>query len=272
MHDAMAGRELTRSDLRVPRLATTDLTGRTVVEVASIGKHLLTRIEGNLTLHTHFAMEGSWHLYRIGEPWRGGPAFQVRVVLENAEWQAVGYRLAVVELVASDRESDIVGHLGPDLLDDTAWDETEALRRLSARCDREIGPALLDQRNLAGIGNLYKTEALFLSGVTPWTTVADIADLAKLVGRARRLMLINRDRWEQSTTGSLRRGESHWVFERAGKPCRRCGMRIAEAMQGEPGFERICYWCPRCQAGPAPDPGYGRNRRPTRAGPGRYSG
>ncbi len=148
------------------------------------------------------------------------------------------------------------------------------MRRLVVEPEREIGTALLDQRNLAGIGNLYKTEALFLHGITPWTTVADVPDLAGLVRRARRLLLANRDRWEQATTGSLRRGEHHWVFERSGLPCRRCGSPVLEAMQGDAGRQRVCYWCPYCQVGPAATPTTparrragspaGRNRSPAR--------
>jgi endonuclease-8 len=253
MHDALAGRALTRSDFRVPALATTDLRSRDVLEVTARGKHLLTRIDGGLTLHTHFMMDGSWHLYRPTSTWTGGPAWQVRVVLVNDEWQAVGYRLPVVELLETAREHDAVGHLGPDLLG-ADWDEATALRRLAADPTREIGPALLDQRNLAGIGNLYKTEALFLGGVTPWTPVSDEPDLQRLVRRARRLLMANRERWEQTTTGSLRRGEHHWVFERGGSPCRRCGTRIRQAMQGEPPYQRVCYWCPTCQRGPSPPP------------------
>ena len=260
MHEALAGRELTRSDFRVPALATVDLTGRTVLEVVPRGKHLLTRLSGGSTLHTHFRMEGSWHLYRPGDRWRGGPAWQVRVVLENAQWQAVGYRLPVVELLATDAESGVVGHLGPDLLAED-WDPAEALRRLRADPSREIGPALLDQRNLAGLGNLYRTEALFLQGVTPWTAVADVPDLPALVEKGRRLMLANRGRWEQSTTGLLRRGQTHWVFERSGQACRRCGTPIAIAEQGAAPYARLSYWCPRCQLGPAAAPAPGAAHR-----------
>ena len=251
MHQALAGRVLTRSDFRVPQLATTDLAGRQVLEVVPRGKHLLTRIEGDLTLHTHFRMDGTWHLYSPGDRWTGGPDWQVRVVLANAERVAVGYRLPVVELLPTDREGQAVGHLGPDVLDD-AFDQAEALRRLSADPDREIGLALLDQRVLAGLGNLYRTEVLFLTGLTPWTRVADVPDLPALVRRSRRLMLANRGHWEQSTTGSLRAGQDHWVFERSGKPCRRCGSRIAVAEQGDAPYQRLTYWCPRCQLGPAP--------------------
>ena len=260
LHEALAGRVLTRTDFRVPQLATTDLSGRTVLEVVPRGKHLLTRLEGGLTLHTHFRMDGTWHLYRPGDRWSGGPQWQVRTVLENAEWQAVGYRLPVVELLATEGEEGAVGHLGPDVLGPD-WDLDEAVRRLLAQPDREIGLALLDQRNLAGLGNLYRTEVLFLRGITPWVPVADVPDLPALVSTGRRLMTANRGHWEQSTTGSLRRGEHHWVFERAGRPCRRCGTRVVSAEQGEAPYARLSYWCPSCQRGPAPPPA----RTPRRA-------
>ena len=261
MREALAGQVLTKTDFRVPQLATTDLSGREVVDVVPRGKHLLTRIEGGITLHTHFRMDGTWHLYRHGDRWTGGADWQVRVVLENAQWQAVGYRLPVVDLLVTDDEDTVVGHLGPDVLGPD-WDLAEALRRLRVAPDAEIGLALLDQRNLAGLGNLYRTEVLFLRGLTPWITVSDVPDLPALVEKGRRLMLANRGHWEQSTTGALRRGENHWVFERAGRPCRRCGTRILSAEQGAAPYARLSYWCPRCQRGPAPTPTTDRRHRP----------
>ena len=249
MDEALAGRVLVRSDFRVPQLATTDLTGRTVLEVVPRGKHLLTRIEGGLTLHTHFRMDGSWHLYAPGTRWTGGPDFQVRVVLEVAGRVAVGYRLPVVELVETAREDEVVGHLGPDLLAEQP-DLDRATANLWGRGDDEVGMALLDQRLLAGLGNLYRCEVLFLQGLSPWLPVADVPDLARLVARSRRLMWANRERPEQSTTGSLRRGQDHWVFERSGRPCRRCGTRVRSTEQGVAPRRRLTYWCTRCQPGP----------------------
>lgn len=267
LRTVLAGRALTRSEFRVPQLATTDLTGRRVLAVEARGKHLLTRLEGDVTLHTHFRMDGSFRLFRPTARWTGGPAWQVRVVLANAEWVAVGYRLPVVELVPTDSEADVVGHLGPDVLGDD-WNLDRALARLRAQPHREIGTALLDQRNLAGLGNLYRTEALYLRGISPWLAVQEIADLDALVALGRRLMLANRGRWEQSTTGARARGASHHVFERQGQACRRCGTTIRVARQGESGTARVTYWCPSCQPGTAPT---GSARRPIRAGGPRYT-
>jgi formamidopyrimidine-DNA glycosylase len=259
LHDALAGRPLTHSDFRVPQLATTDLTGRVVHEVVSRGKHLLTRIDEDLTLHTHFRMDGTWHLYRPGDRWRGGPDWQVRVLLANADWQAVGYRLPVVELLAREDEAAAVGHLGPDILG-SDWDRDEAVRRVASRPDRELGQALLDQRNLAGIGNLYKTEACFLAGLSPWTRVGAVPDVGAVIDIAARLLTINRDHPWQTTTGVDRRGHQHWAFERSGKPCLRCRTPISLAEQGDPPYQRLAYWCRKCQPGPAPQP----IRRPAR--------
>ncbi|WP_222267918.1 DNA-formamidopyrimidine glycosylase family protein [Modestobacter marinus] len=247
MHTALAGATLRRAELRVPQLAAVDLAGATVTEVVPRGKHMLIRLADGRTLRTHYRMDGSWHIYRPGTRWHGGPAFAVRAVLATEEWECVGYRLHDMALVATADEDQLVGHLGPDVLGPD-WDLDEALRRLLNHPDEQIGVALLDQRNLAGIGNLYKVEALFLTGVHPWTRVADVADLAGVVNRARTLMLANRHRPEQSTTGSTRHGEDHWVAGRKGRPCRRCGTRILLGDQGPDTQERVTWWCPRCQA------------------------
>jgi endonuclease-8 len=251
MNTALAGATLRRGELRVPQLAAVDLAGATVREVAPRGKHMLIRLADGRTLRTHFRMDGSWHIYRPGTRWRGGPAFSVRAVLTTDQWECVGYRLHDVALVRTEHEDQLVGHLGPDVLGPD-WDLDEALRRLRSHPDEDIGVALLDQRNLAGIGNLYKVESLFLCGVHPWTRVADVPDLAGLVERARTLMLANRDHPEQSTTGDLRRGQDHWVAGRKGRPCRRCGTPILLGDQGPDLQERVTWWCPSCQAARSP--------------------
>jgi endonuclease-8 len=247
LHAALAGRVLTRSDFRVPRYATTDLAGRGVADTVSRGKHLLTRVDGGITVHTHLRMDGSWRISRPG----GFPPrdHRVRLVLANQDWQATGYRLGVVEVLRTDREHQLLGHLGPDLLGPD-WDAAEAVRRLMLAPDRPIAEALLDQANLAGIGNLYKAEVLFLRGVNPWRTVAGAGDLTAMVGLARQLLEANKDRPGQVTTGNPARGEETWVYGRAGRPCRRCAGRILAEGYGSYGnatAERITFWCPTCQ-------------------------
>ncbi len=213
---ALAGQELTKTDFRVPRFATVDLAGRNLEEVVARGKHLLFRIDGGVTLHTHYKMDGSWHLYRGGERWRG-PAFQVRAVLETAQWVAVGFRLAITELIARDEEITRVGHLGPDLLGPD-WNQAEVLRRMSERADDALGEVLLDQRVLAGIGNVYRSEICFLRGVHPLTPVGEVPDLKAVIALSKKLLEANRTSGMQITTGDPRPGRERWVYGRAGSP------------------------------------------------------
>jgi endonuclease-8 len=256
---ALSGQTLVRGELRHPRLVEHDLAGRTVLDVASVGKHLFTRFDDGRSLHSHLRMDGSWHLYRPGMAWQR-PAYQARAVLETAGRTAVGFSLHDLELLPTGDEDRLVGHLGPDLLD-PAWDAAhaaEALRRFSARGSSELGLVLLEQRVMAGVGNLYKTEVCFLLGLSPWTLVQDVPDPAAAIALSRELLLRNADRPQQSTTGELARGRQHWVFGRGGQRCRRCGTRIRTAEQGDGVYARIAYWCPACQPGPSPTP-----RRPS---------
>jgi endonuclease VIII len=266
MHTALAGSTLRRGEFRLPQLAALDLTGSTVTEVVPRGKHLLIRLGDGRTLRTHFRMDGSWHIYRPGTKWRGGPGYDVRVVLATDQWECVGYRLHDVEIVPTADEDRLVGHLGPDVLGPD-WDLDEALRRLRAQPDEQIGVAILDQRNLAGIGNLYKVETLFICRVHPWARVADVENLEAVVTKARTLMLANRHHPEQSTTGSTRRGEDHWVAGRKGKPCRRCGTPILLGEQGPTTQERVTWWCPTCQAARSPIDPLARTGEPGRPQP-----
>ncbi|MGC0385479.1 DNA-formamidopyrimidine glycosylase family protein [Streptomyces sp. SAI-129] len=254
LHDALAGKTLTRSDFRVPRYATADLTGRTVLDVTPRGKHLLTRVEGGLTVHSHLRMDGSWKVFAPGQRWSGGPAHQIRVILGTADRTAVGYRLPVLDILRTAEEQRAVGHLGPDLLGPD-WDPARALDNLGADPARPLGEALLDQRNLAGIGNVYKCELCFLLGVTPWLPVGELpADRAALLPTlAKKLLEANRDRPVRRTTGL--RGQDLFVYGRAPRPCLRCGTSVRVADQGDGSRERPTYWCPVCQRGPAPRPG-----------------
>ena len=244
LNEALAGRSLTQSDFRVPRFATSDLTGRSVREVVSRGKHLLTRVDGEVSIHTHLKMEGRWRMRPASEPTPRD--HRIRLVLANEQWRAVGYQLGVVEIIRTAHEDRVVGHLGPDLLG-PGWDLDEAVRRLRVDPARPIGEALLDQTRLAGIGNVYKAEVLFLLAVNPWTPVNAVPDLSALVERARLLLDTNKDRVARTTTGAPRDGQNTWVHGRAGRPCRRCGTRIRKAEQGPATEERITFWCPHCQ-------------------------
>jgi len=243
LHRALSGQVLTRTDFRVPALATVDLAGERVVETVARGKHLLTRIGDDRTLHTHLKMEGVWQVLPSGSRWRR-PAHQARVVLATERTEAVGFSLGVVDLLPRDREHEAVGHLGPDLLG-TDWDEAEAVRRLSAAPERSTYAALLDQTNLAGIGNVYAVELCFLAGVRPDRPIADVKDLTRLVRRARQLLEANRERVEMVTTGEVRRGRRTWVYRQ--RACLRCGTPVEIGRLGPEGRERTAYWCPSCQ-------------------------
>lgn len=255
--DALAGHPLTCCDLRVPRLATVDLTGREVLEVRSRGKHLLTRFEGGLTLHSPLRMDGAWKIYAPAERWRGGPAHQIRAVLGTAEHTAVGYRLPVLDLLRTADESRVVGHLGPDLLGPD-WDPEQALGRLLSAPGRPLGEALLDQRNLAGIGNVYKSELCFLLRASPWLPVGQLPRPERLPALAKKLLEANKHRPARTTTPwgyphpfehsrRARPDRRLWVYGRAGRPCLRCGTGIRTADQGPAAEERVTYWCPACQ-------------------------
>lgn len=244
LNEALAGRMLELCDIRVPRYATVDLSGATIDDVVSRGKHLLMHI-GEYSIHSHLKMEGSWHLYRHGSRWKR-PEWQARAVLATADHVAVGFELGLVEVIRRDQEDAVLGHLGPDLLGDD-WSADEALRRLLAAPARPVFLALLDQRNLAGLGNEYVNELCFLRGVLPTRPLGEVPQPEKLVALARRLIVANKDRTERTTTGRLR-GETTWVYGRGGKPCLRCGEPLRHATLGGAGeHARESYWCPRCQ-------------------------
>ncbi|ROQ57277.1 endonuclease-8 [Rathayibacter sp. PhB152] len=246
--DALDGQVLTRCDVRVPKFATVDLTGETIDSVVPRGKHLLMRI-GDAVIHSHLKMEGSWHLYSLtgDRPKWHRPAFQARIVLETPEWQAVGFELGLLEIVPRAAEEDVVGYLGPDLLG-ADWDADEALRRLAADPERPIGLALLDQRIMAGLGNVYRAELCFLRGVLPTRPVGESGDLVRTIALAKKLITVNRERIERTTTGNLRPGQQLWVYGRDRKPCRRCGTAIRRGELGDDELQlRVTYWCPRCQ-------------------------
>lgn len=252
LHRALAGQPVTQFDLRVPALALADLTGDTLTEVVPRGKHILMRFASGHTLHSHLRMDGSWRVGPTGAPPRGR-GFEIRALVGNERWLAAGFRVHDLSLLDTAREADVVGHLGPDLLDPD-FDRDEALRRFGADPDRVIGEALLDQRLSAGIGNVYKSELLFLNGVSPFAPVGVVDNLPHLLDDAVRLLRGNLGEFNRSTTGWRQPGQQYWVYGRAGKACRRCRTEIRQVEQGLPGSDRITFYCPHCQPEPAERP------------------
>jgi endonuclease-8 len=246
---ALAGQRLVDADLRTPALATVALAGREVLDVVPRGKHLLIRLAGDdgppLTLHSHLRMDGAWRIRPAGAR-VGSARDDVRVVLATETATAVGYRLHDIALVATTAEDTLVSHLGPDLLGPD-WDAAVAARNLARDPERPIAEAVLDQRNLAGAGNVYKCESCFLAGVSPWTPAKDV-DVDKLVDLLHRLLVANKERYSHLTTGDDRPGRRTWVYDRAGRPCRRCGTPV-KRWAGEALADRVTYWCPHCQPG-----------------------
>ncbi len=251
---SLRGQRLERGELRVPAHATADLSGRILLEHDTYGKHLLARFDDGLTLHTHLRMDGSWSVVGPGKrlPSKLIPDVRVLLACENGP-TAYGLSLPVVELIKTSDEGDVVGYLGPDPLR-ADWDAAVAADRLAARPLRPLAAALLDQRNLAGLGNLWANEIAFLRGYSPWTPMADVDIPATVALAARALRHSARTPGAlQITTGNSRRGAEHWVSGRAGQPCRRCGtpIRVRAEVSGDPE-QRRTWWCPRCQPGPTP--------------------
>jgi endonuclease-8 len=247
---ALAGRRVIALRLATPALASEArrhrVEGSTVIAVEARGKHLLVRFSTGVALHTHLGMTGSWHLYRSGSRWRQ-PAHLARVVLEADGVIAVCFVPRIVELVA---ETDERAHpallaLGPDVVSE-GFDAAAAVARLQERGGAEIGAALLDQTALSGIGNIYKSEVLFLRGVDPFTPVAalDAGRLRRIVETAHKLMRRSVVAPIRQTAGGGASGH-YWVYGRARRPCRHCATLIRVARQGSPS--RTTYWCPRCQ-------------------------
>jgi endonuclease VIII len=262
LHRALAGDEVVLSDLRFPEVATVDLCGATTLEVVSRGKHLLHRLDTGVTVHSHLRMEGQW---RVEQPAAAAARWlhraDLRAAIGTHRWTALGLRLGMLDVVPTAREGDHVGHLGPDVLGPD-WDAAVAVDRLAA-AGTTIGAALLDQRNLAGIGTLWASESLFIERVHPWasTDELDRATLAAVVDRTHRLLDQSRHHAVQSSTGDRRRGEENFVHARSGRPCRRCGHIVRVAMIGPRLRERTMFYCPHCQGGLAPTDD-GRVQRP----------
>lgn len=260
LHRALAGAAVVRFQSVFPTLtrvhADAPLTGRIVESVRAVGKHILMRFSGGLILRTHMRMNGSWHIYRPGERWRRTRE-DMRLLVATAEFEAVGFNIPVAEFLG---EKDLARHdelcrLGPDVLSDN-FEVAEAVRRMRAQGSTPIADVLLNQRVIAGVGNVYKSEVLFACGVSPFAPVSamDEAVLSELVATARRLLLVNvsTDLPSMTTYPGYRRTTGRddprdrlWVYGRGRLPCRKCGTCIQARKQGHDA--RLTYWCPNCQ-------------------------
>ena len=260
LHLALAGRTVEQFESVFPALTRVDvdraLRGRTIESVAARGKHLLIHFSGDLVLRTHMRMHGSWHIYRRGERWQR-PRREMRIVIATNDFEAVAFNVPVAELATTLelQRSMPLRTLGPDLLDE-AFDSDDAVRRLESRGELEIADALLNQEALAGIGNVFKSEILFVAKVSPFTRVRELTreQLMGIVNTGVRLLRANAHDGSgeivtyaglRRTTGRADPSARLWVYGRAGQPCRRCGTPISRSRQGE--YVRSTYWCERCQ-------------------------
>jgi endonuclease VIII len=263
LHRALAGQTVTRFQTALAQLAQVDrdepIAGRTVEKVEAAGKHSLMTFSGGLVLRTHMRMNGSWHIYRPGEKWQLSPR-AMRVQVETADWVAVAFNVYVAEFI---RAEQLARHrplatLGPDLLGD--FDHKEALRRVRLQGHAPLHDVLLNQRVMAGIGNVYKSEILFLAGIHPDTLASDLGDdtLRAVMALAHKLLTANVSdnkgpgivtyRGLRRTTGRMNPEDHLWVYSRGGQPCRKCGTPIASRKDGDDA--RVTYWCPACQPSP----------------------
>ena len=260
LHRALAGRPVTLFESVYPALTRIDhdapIAGRTVTSVSSRGKHLLMAFSGDLVLHTHMRMHGSWHIYRPGERWRV-PAHEMRVQVATSEYVAVGFNIPVAEFLSAQQlaRHPHIQALGPDLAD-PAFDRADVRRRMAEQGGRPIHDVLLDQRVLSGIGNVLKSEVLFVARVNPFTPVSQLADdtFDRMMDVSLRLMQMNTIEsasmtpvFGRRTTGSLNPSAKLFVYGRGGKPCRTCGTPIEMTKTGVDA--RLTYWCPACQSG-----------------------
>jgi endonuclease-8 len=237
------GERCLRCVTRDPRLVGVDLSGAAVVDVNAIGKHLLIRFDNGTTLHSHLLMNGSWI---VGSPARE-PEWRRRVELWMETGRLTGVDLPVVELLETVHEDRIVGHLGPDLCGPEAPDIDEVADRLRRRPDAALAAAMLDQRNVAGFGNIYAIEVPFIAAVSPKQPVGTIEGLESLLGLGAALIRTNATHGPQNTTGRRLDTADHWIYNHRGRPCPICATTLDGFAERESPWKRTSVWCPTCQ-------------------------
>lgn len=244
----IGGRTVTSARSRDCRLGLGVLEGDRVSGVRAVGKHLLIEASSGRVLHSHMMMTGSWHCYLDGTPWRRGRAAAVAVI-ETGERLAVCFDAPVMELLSprAAQAHPVLSALGPDVLAERLDSASLRARIESADPMRTLGDLLLDQTVVAGIGNIYRCESLFLTGLDPRASLASagVPALEKAVVTSRRLMAANLGHGVGFDRDFGRGRGRPWVYRRAGHPCRRCGSKITSAQMGQ--WLRRAYWCPLCQ-------------------------
>lgn len=260
---ALRGEPLAGAELRWPNIGDRPLHGMVTTGVHSRGKHLLHRLDSGLTIHSHLRMEGSWRVRPTSSVTpRFARAGDIRALLATDIWAAVGWRLGMLDLIPTSGEHRLVGHLGPDILGPD-WDPEQAVSRLAGAPQVPIGAALLDQRNLAGIGTFFAAEALFAQRMPPWQPVGELdhAQLRELVDVAHRQLQHSAHHPNRSLTQRTGLQDDNYVHGRSGLPCERCGAQIRVAMIGQPPQDRTMFYCPTCQGGLGPTDD-GKKQRP----------
>jgi endonuclease-8 len=238
-----AGQRVERCVTRDPRLVGVDLTGAVLTGADARGKHLLVRFDDGRTLHAHLRMDGSW---RVG-PAPTEPEWRRRIELWFGDGRLTGLDLPVVGVVATTDEGRIVGHLGPDLCGPQPPDLAEVLDRLAEAAAEPISGALLDQRIVAGFGNVYAVELPFIVGVAPQQPVGTIAGLDGLLGLGTAVIRTNAARGPQNTTGRRLATDDRWIYGRRGGRCPLCATVLDGLDERHSPWRRVSVWCPSCQ-------------------------
>ena len=244
IRNRFAGQRCMRCVTRDPRLVGVDFSGARLIDADALGKHLMIRFDDGRTLHAHLRMTGSW---TVG-PAATEPQWRRRIELWMEDGRLTGLDVPILGVVATAREDTLVGHLGPDLCGQDPPDADEIEARLQRAPSEPLAAALLDQRNVAGFGNLYAVELPFVVGVSPNQAIGTVDQLAGLVGLGIAMIRTNADRGPQNTTGRRLATPDHWIYARRGRPCPLCGTRLDGWGEGQSPWRRVATWCPACQA------------------------